>query len=85
MELIEAILARNATQPIIPQSGNFADHVEAFQRKYDSIPVLEKPYRAQQAAKVDIFLLLSLAMRDFPGMRMPTQEGSRVARRFSES
>ena len=52
IELIEAIRAKNSSQAIILQSGNFADLVEDFHAKYANIPVLEKPYRFQQLVEL---------------------------------
>ena len=47
-ELIEAIRAKNGAQAIILQTGSVSQLREGFQDKYRNIPVLEKPYRAEQ-------------------------------------
>ncbi len=48
IELIDQIRGINSGQPVILQSGNFADLINAFEQKYKDIPLLEKPYRFQK-------------------------------------
>jgi CheY-like chemotaxis protein len=43
IELIELILARNPLQPIILQTGDSGEHIEAFKQKHRALPLLEKP------------------------------------------
>jgi CheY-like chemotaxis protein len=45
IEFIERVLGRNPSQPIILQTGNSGEHIEAFKRNHRDIPLLEKPYQ----------------------------------------
>jgi DNA-binding NtrC family response regulator len=48
IELIELILERRPLQPVILQTGNYDEHIEAFRQKHKDIPFLQKPYPLQQ-------------------------------------
>jgi DNA-binding response OmpR family regulator len=47
-ELVEAIRAKNPGQAILLQTGNTGEHIEAFKRQWQDIPVLPKPWRAEE-------------------------------------
>jgi DNA-binding NtrC family response regulator len=47
-ELIDLIVAKHPSQPIILQTGNYGKHIEAIAQKHRTIPFLEKPYPLQR-------------------------------------
>ena len=47
IELIDKIRAVNSAQAVILQTGNYGDHIDAFQQKYKDIPLLSKGYRSK--------------------------------------
>ena len=46
--LIERITEMRPLQPIILQTGNAGEHIEAFRQKHKDVPVFQKPYSLQQ-------------------------------------
>ena len=46
-ELVRAIRTSNPEQPIILQTGNSGDHIDAFIQRWKDIPYLAKPWQVK--------------------------------------
>jgi len=46
--LIELVKEMRPLQPVILQTGNDGEHIEAFRQKHKDVPVFQKPYSLQQ-------------------------------------
>lgn len=48
IDFIEAVRILHVNQPVILQTGNSGNHIEDFERKWKDIPVIAKPWPAEQ-------------------------------------